>query len=129
MEPQICADCNLNMMSGYQPLGLAGGREVMWCPKCQQAIYGDIDPKQIFEIDGCDWCVEIYWAGASASTREIAILRKLDPCLRDRSMQTCVSEIRQSSSWRIDNLCKNERDLIIWELRQQGIAHREYHSD
>jgi hypothetical protein len=126
MEPQICADCNLKMGGYYQSFGLAGTRLVMRCHKCKQEIYGDIDPNHIseIEIEYEDYCVEINWAGASASIREIAILRKLDPSLHDRSMQTCVAEIRQAPNWHINNLSHNQCTSIIWELRQQGISCR-----
>jgi hypothetical protein len=124
MEPQICADCNLRMGGYYQSFGLAGTRVVMRCHKCKQEIYGDIDPNDIaeIEVDYDDWGVEIYWAGASASIHEIAMLRKLDPSLRDRSMQTCLAEIRQAPNWRINNLSYNQCTSIIWELRRQGIS-------
>jgi hypothetical protein len=126
MALQICHHYELCMFVSHQSLGSEGWQEFVQCPRCHYRVYGEIVPVDEIEVDYDDFCLEIYWTGESAGIKEIALLRKLDPSLHDRSLQKCVESIRKTPMWRIMNLSKRQCDNIATELNKHSMKFKYY---
>jgi hypothetical protein len=122
MERQVCSDCNLLMQLGYESLGLAGSREVIWCPKCGHHSYGELYPEMLMEVEEKNYGLNIAWAGEQPNVKEISMIRMLDPNLQEKPLEEVVRLLRRSQNWQITNLSRYDANKILEELRRQNVT-------
>jgi hypothetical protein len=110
------------MQLGYVPIGLSVAREVIWCPKCGQHIYGEVDDGMILEIEKENYGVAVRWSGEQVSVQEISLMRMLDPNLQEKPLEAVARLLRRSTHWRIENLSRNHAHQILKVLQAKGVT-------
>jgi hypothetical protein len=122
--PSKCPICEIKLHFGIVQKKLGVIQKSAFCPKCEFVFHG-LKQKGQMEIEESCFGVRFEWEGQYPSTREILVVKQLDPDLQDQPSGETFAQLKMTTFWQTRGFGRRQCAGIMEAARRQGVKCRE----